>query len=317
MGSVVVQGAAGELQGLRERVKETAIHSKAPNTLRAYRADWKLFEAWCGGKGLGTLPASPDTVSMYLMEISDVLKVSSIRRRLASISQAHQMAGVENPAGANLVRMTVQGIARANGSAPHQKKPTYTRDLQSMVEALPDNPIGVRDRALLLLGFAGAFRRSELVALDVEDLEFVDEGMVACVRRSKTDQEGQGLKKGIYKGRNGLCPVNAVNAWLTAAGITSGAIFRYVDKGGHVHADRLSDRAVAETIKKRAKAVGLDPMLYSGHSLRAGCATVAAGAGAQDREIMKMTGHRSSAMVQRYVREASLFKGNVSGLLGL
>lgn len=306
-----------ELQDLVQQVYEYVKHSKADNTQRAIATDWSNFIGWCGAKGLSPLPAAPETVSIYLADMAARYKVATIRRHLSTISQAHEAAEVTNPLHSALVKATMKGIKNTNGTAQTQKKATRTTDLRAIVEALPDNLAGKRDKALLLIGFAGAFRRSELVGLNVEDLEFRTEGLVVTLRRSKTDQEGQGTQKAIRHGRQGLCPVEALQEWLESAGITSGPIFRRVDKGGNVYSDALSDKAVALIIKKKVKAVGLNPADYSGHSLRAGCATEAAAAGAHDRDIMRQTGHKSVGMVQRYVREANIFKNNVTANLGL
>jgi integrase len=187
-----------------------------------------------------------------------------------------------------------------------------------MVTSLPDNLLGIRDRALLLIGFAGGFRRSELVALNVEDLEFKREGLVVTIRKSKTDQEGIGRKIGIPYGSNcDTCPVRSLQLWLEEGAITEGSVFRSVNRHGHVQEGCLSDKAVALVVKRCAESAGLDSSKYSGHSLRAGMATSAAMNGASERQIMKQTGHRSEAMVRRYIREGSLFNDNVSGNLGL
>jgi len=187
-----------------------------------------------------------------------------------------------------------------------------------MVEGAPDRLLGLRDRALLLLGFSGAFRRSELVALDVEDLEFTGDGLVVTQRRGKTDQEGVGRKIGIpFGGNPDTCPVRAVRKWLDAAAVMSGPVFRSVNRHGHVQPGRLSDKAVAIVVKRHAPAAGLDPLRYAGHSLRAGLATAAAAAGASERSIMNQTGHRSVPMVRKYIRDGQLFRENAAATVGL
>lgn len=191
-------------------------------------------------------------------------------------------------------------------------------DLQRLVAALPDSLSGSRDRLLLLVGFAGAFRRSELVALDLEDITITPDGLEVLVRRSKTDQEGTGTVKGIPFGSNPrTCPVRAFRAWIERSGITTRTLFRHVDRHGCLHAHRLSGHAIARIIKRLAKVAGLDPVQFSGHSLRAGLATAAARAGKADRTIMRQTGHRSRAMLDRYVRDADLFTDNAAAGIGL
>jgi integrase len=249
--------------------------------------------------------------------MADHHKASTIQRRLSAVSQVHQVKGFESPTKNEVVRSVLKGIRRTIGTAPNEKAPLVAADIREMVAGLPDKLIGTRDRALLLLGFAGAFRRSELVGLNVDDLTFTDDGMVVMLRRSKTDQEGQGRKVGIPSlPTSDACPVRAVRAWLGASGITEGPVFRSVACGGRLQAKRLSDNAVAEVVKRRLPA-GRDAARFAGHSLRAGFVTSAANGGASIKAIMRQTGHRSLETVMRYMREASLFKGNALGATGL
>ncbi|MFB3779045.1 MAG: site-specific integrase [Bryobacteraceae bacterium] len=311
-------GAVGPLAPVEAAAREYIRQAKAANTVRAYDSDWKHFTAWCEEHGRQALPAAPGTVALYLSALAGTHKASSITRRLSAISQAHQMAGGEAPAAAAEVRTVLAGIRRAKGTAPRTKAPTLTDDIRRMVAALPAGLLGVRDRALLLLGFAGAFRRSELVGLDVSDLEFTTEGLVVSLRHSKTDQEGAGRKVGIPLGSNpGTCPVHALRDWLKVSGIAEGPVFRCVNRHGHVQLGRLSGYAVALVVKRRASAVDLDAARYAGHSLRAGLATSAAIAGASERSIMAQTGHRSVGMVRRYIRDGSLFRENAAARAGL
>jgi integrase len=234
-----------------------------------------------------------------------------------AINREHRVANLpplgDNPA----LREVLTGIRRTHGTAPRQVSAILTDDLRAMLAATPDSLRGQRNRALLLLGFAGAFRRSELVALNVEDLEFQRNGVVVTLRRSKTDQEGESRRVGVPYGSTELtCPVRALQSWLELADITKGAVFRAVDRHGNL-GNRLGDHAVARLVKEHAALVGLDPARYAGHSLRAGLATSAADGGASDRAIMRQTGHRSSAMVNRYVREGRLFRDNAALLAGL
>ncbi len=290
----------------------------APNTRRAYRSDWTDFVAWCERYDLTALPATPETVARYLSALAAVAKVSTVGRRLTAIAKAHRTAGHDSPTKSEVVHLTMRGIRRTHGIAPTQKAPTLLVDLRAMVAALPETPLGTRDRALLLLGFAGAFRRSELVSLDVADLAFGERGLTVTVRRAKGDQEGAGTIKGIPFGRHGLtCPVTAVRDWLDMSGITDGPVFRPINRHGQIRSARLGDKAVALVVKRAAAAVGLDPDKYAGHSLRAGLATAAAAAGAQERDIMRQTGHRSVQMVRRYIRDGELFHDNAAAIAGL
>jgi site-specific recombinase XerD len=298
--------------------REFIDQAKAPNTVRAYRSDWRDFSEWCEARGLDALPAAAQTVVLYLSELAGRRKTATITRRLSAISQAHQMAGLASPAGAAAVRAVMAGIRRAKGTAPDAKAPALTEDIRAMVAALPGDLLGVRDRALLLVGFAGAFRRSELVGLDARDAEVTRDGLVVTLRRSKTDQEGQGRKVGIPYGSDpATCPVRAFQAWLEASGITEGAVFRPITRHGRMQPGRLSANAVASVVKRYAAAAGLDPARYAGHSLRAGLATAAAIGGASERAIMAQTGHKSVNMVRRYIRDGSLFRENAAAKVGL
>jgi integrase len=210
------------------------------------------------------------------------------------------------------------GIRRANGTAPSAKTPTLTYDIRAMVSTLPDGLLGIRDRALLLVGFAGAFRRSELIAIDCADVDITRDGLVVMLRRSKTDQEGAGRKVAIPFGSNpDTCPVRALESWLKASMISEGAIFRHVNRHGHLQPGRLSSYAVALVVKRTAAAAGLDPAKYAGHSLRSALATSAAIGGTSERSIMAQTGHRSVNMVRRYIRDGNLFRENAAGKVGL
>jgi integrase len=245
---------------------------------------------------------------------------ATMTRRLTAITKAHQIAGYPSPATMQqpAVSETLKGIRRTLGTAQKTKAPLLTADVRRMVESLPNNLAGCRDRALLLLGFAGGFRRSELAALDTEDVTTKDDGLVVRLRRSKTDPEGQGRDVGIPYGSNpSTCPVRTVYAWKTAAGISEGALFRGIDRHGHLGAVRLHKDSIGLIVKRAAEAAGLDPALYAGHSLRAGLATQSYLNGAGELAIMRQTGHRSLAMLRRYIRDGSLFRDNAGGKLGL
>jgi integrase len=267
---------------------------------------------------MAPLPATPEAVAAYIAGCAGHLKVGSIQRRLNAIAEAHKAIGLDSPTHAPIVVNTMKGIRRTKGNSPIQKAPTLTEDIRDMVEASDAGMIGARDRALILLGFAGAFRRSELIGLDVEDCTFSKDGLTVTLRRSKTDQQGAGRKIGIPYGSNPeTCPVRTMQGWLEAATIVSGPLFRALNRHGQVHPGRLSGIDVARVVKKLASRAGLDAGKYAGHSLRAGHATSAAIAGASERSIMNQTGHRSVQMVRRYIRDGSLFRENSAGKLGL
>lgn len=303
------------------RARSFARHSRAQNTWHAYGSDWTAFVTWCEARGEQTLPAAPATVVRYVTSLAERYKVSTIQRRLAAISAAHELAGHPSPARHEDLRLVMKGIRREKGVAPQQKAPVMTHDLRRMIATVDlGRLIGLRDRALLLVGFAGAFRRSELVSLNVGDVQFSRDGLVVTLRQSKTDQEKQGTQKGLPYGSNPLtCPVRALEDWLRAAGLEGRPdrpLFLGITRHGHL-LDRLSDRGVARVVQRCAQAAGLDPAQYAGHSLRAGMATSAAEAGASDSLIAEQTGHRSMEVLRRYIRRGKLFTRNAASVLGL
>jgi integrase len=304
---------------LVEAAKEYIAAAKAPSTRHAYRRDWERFDRWCHERGITSMPAPPEAVALHLADLArGGRKPATIARALAGITEAHRAAGHASPRSAAAVRETVRGIKRTHGTAQRQVAPILVDDLRAMVGALPDNLLGVRDRALLLLGFAGAFRRSELVGLDINDIAFTRDGLEINLRRSKTDQDGHGRKIGVAFGSAPTtCPVRALKDWLDAARITSGPVLRGVDRHGHVADGPLGAQSVARVVKRATEAAGLDPSKVSGHSLRAGLATSAAKARKSERSIMRQTGHRSTAMVRKYVRIAELFEDNATTGIGL
>lgn len=303
---------------LTDQVREYIRASEAENTLRGYQSDWRDFCGWCETQTVSPLPSTPETVASYIAECAGRLTVGSIQRRLNAITEAHRAVGLDSPTHTAIVRNCMKGIRRMKGTAPVQKAPALTDDIRAMIPATDSGLIGVRDRALVLLGFAGAFRRSELVALDVQDCSFGKDGLTVTLRRSKTDQAGEGRKIGIPHGSNPeTCPVRTVQGWIESATIIAGPLFRSINRHGQVQASRLSSNDVARVVKKLAERAGLNPANYAGHSLRAGHATSAAIAGASERSIRNQTGHRSVQMVRRYIRDGNLFRENSGGKLGL
>jgi len=276
--------------------------SKTLNTLRAYKSDYKDFAAFCFKNGFKSLPSEPKIITLYLTHLAKTSKFSTLKRRLASISVVHKLSGhyidIKHP----VITENLMGIKRILGSYQKAKKPLLINDLKLIIESVDkekNETYRFKNRALILIGFAGGFRRSELVAVLIEDLDFVPEGVKIFVKRSKTDQSGEGMTKGIpYFTNPEYCPVISLKQWIEKSGIKSGKIFD------------ISDKSVALTIKKYAGQAGLDPNKYSGHSLRSGFATSTAELGAEERSIMAMTGHKTSQMVRRYIKEANLFKNN-------
>lgn len=301
--------------------------SKADATVRAYSSDARAFEAWCRGYGFRSLPASPEAVAAFLVgEAEAGRSASTIGRRCAAISYAHRLAKAADPTADEEVKAAMKGIRRRVGTAPDQKAAATVEILSAMLMRIPaDTLAGKRDRALLALGFAGAFRRSELVALDVADLSEHPDGLRVLVRRSKTDQEGGGIEKAIPHGRF-VRPVALLREWLDAARITEGPLFRPVSRSGRVRSvssnapggtepstPRLTTQAVADIMKKHVEAAGLDPAAFGAHSLRAGFVTSGAERGADLAKIMEVSGHKDPRTVLKYIRRANAFKDHAGG----
>ena len=304
-----------DLKILHEATLENLKSSKANNTLRAYKSDFKDFGAFCYKHGLSSLPTEPKIVSLYLTHLSKNSKISTLRRRLVSISMVHKLKGhyldTKNP----IIVENLMGIRRVKGSIQKGKKPILINHLKLIINSINEqnsNEIKkLRDKALILIGFGGGFRRTELVSIDYEDLEFVPEGLKITVRKSKTDQFGEGMIKGIpYFNDKNYCPVINLREWLEISNIKSGPVFRRFLKGSVLTEKRLTDQSVVLLIKEYLRLARIENKNYSGHSLRSGFATVAADSGADERSIMAMTGHKTTQMVRRYIREANLFKNN-------
>jgi site-specific recombinase XerD len=285
----------------------------APATLKAYRTDARLFADWCQARGVSAMPAAPETVATYLSAIAtEGAKFSTVRRRVAAIAFLHESADRETPTSSRLVKATLAGIRRTIGVAPVKKSPATVGRVVEMIRLCPTTLPGLRDRAMLLLGFAGAFRRSELVALRVEDVREVDGGLRVVIRRSKTDQDGAGQEIAIARG-DVHCPVIALKTWLQAAEITGGFVFRPFARGGRVLDRPLSDRAVANRVKAYATRAGFVAADFSGHSLRAGAVTTAAESGAALLKMAELSRHKSLDVLRGYVRSADLFKNHALG----
>jgi integrase len=306
------------LRRIADQASEFVNQSKARNTVRAYQADWSHFESWCREHGQVSLPALAETVALYVSDLASSHKPATITRRISAISQAHQIAGLETPTKTAKVRLVLAGIRRSKGTSQTAKTPVLVEDLRRMISQLPEGLLGVRDRSLLLIGFSGAFRRSELVALNMNDIAFTRDGLVVTIQRSKTDQDGEGRKIGIPYGSNpATCPIRSLQDWIERSRIAEGPLFRPINRHGKMTDIRLSGAAVADVVKRYIKAAGLDASGFAGHSLRSGLATSAAIAGASERAIMNQTGHRSLNMVRRYIRDGSLFRENAVAVLGL
>jgi site-specific recombinase XerD len=303
---------------ITDKAKEYIAQSKASNTVKSYRADWKDFTNYCNTVGCQSLPANEVTIVNYIAVLADNHKASTIQRKVSAISQAHKAAGFDTPTQTFAVKAIMAGIRRNKGTMADKKQAAVIDDIRMMVNTLDDRLISIRDRALLLIGFAGAFRRSELAGLTMDNIEFNRNGVTITLVHSKTDQEGAGYKKGIPYGSNpATCPVRALQDWLEAANITEGAIFRSMNRHGQVQDSAMSDKAVALIVKRTAEAAGLDSSKYSGHSLRSGFITTAAANGTNERNIMKQSGHKSIAVMRGYIHDATLYNDNAAANVGL
>ena len=303
-----------DIKSLELETLKNLKNSKSANTIRAYKADFKDFSAFCVKNGLSSMPTEPKILSLYLTHLSASSKFSTLKRRIASISVIHKMKGHYLDTKHPIIMENLHGIKRVKGSHQKAKKPLLINDLKLIINVIDEylNYCGlpeleglkhirnkIRDKAIILVGFSGGFRRSELVNIDYDDIEFVSEGVKIFIKRSKTDQSGEGMIKAIpYFDNKTFCPVLALKQWIDNCKIKSGKIFD------------ISDKSVALIIKKYASLAGLDANKYGGHSLRSGFATSAAESGAEERNIMAMTGHKTTQMVRRYIKEANLFKNN-------
>jgi len=305
-----------DIKALQEETLLNLQSSKANNTVRAYKSDFNDFGLFCAQNGFKSLPTEPKIVSLYLTHLSTRdIKMSTLKRRLVSIGVIHKLKGHYLDTKHPIIIENMMGIKRRKGSAQKGKKPLLINNLKLIINVIDEyNNEDIkkfRDRSIILIGFSGGFRRNEIVSLDYDDLDFVTEGLKINLKRSKTDQFGEGSVKGLPYFDNALyCPVLSLKNWIEISNINSGPLFRRFSKGSKLSNNRLTDQTVALLIKKYLKLANIDSKNYSGHSLRSGFATTAAESGAEERSIMAMTGHKSTEMVRRYIKEANLFKNN-------
>ena len=305
-----------DLKTIQEETLLNLKASKATNTIIAYKSDFHDFGLFCVKNGFDSLPSNPKTVSLYLTYLStNNIKISTIKRRLVSIGVVHKTKGFYLDTKHPAIMENLFGIKRRKGVKQKGKKPLLISNLKQIINVIDEVNTSKekisRDKAIILLGFGGGFRRNELISLDYHDLEFVDEGLKINIKKSKTDQYGEGIIKALpYFDNSRYCPVRSIQNWLKLSKIKDNALFRKFYKGMKLSNNRLSDQSVALLIKYYLEKAGIDSSDYSGHSLRSGFATTAAEAGAEERSIMNMTGHKSTEMVRRYIKEANLFKNN-------
>ena len=305
-----------DIKALQEETLLNLQSSKAKNTIRAYKSDFNDFGLFCAQNGFKSLPSEAKIISLYLTQLSTKeVKISTIKRRLVSIGVIHRLKGHYLDTKHPSIIENIMGIKRRKGSIQKGKKPLLINNLKMLINVIDEQKIEgikkLRDRSIILIGFSGGFRRNELVSLDYEDLDFVEEGLKINLRKSKTDQFGEGFVKALPYFDNSLyCPVNSLQKWLEISKINSGPLFRRFTKGSKLSENRLTDQTVAVLIKEYLMLAGIDSRNYSGHSLRSGFATSAAEFGVEERSIMAMTGHKSTEMVRRYIKEANLFKNN-------
>ena len=305
-----------DLKTLQEETLLNLKNSKANNTIRAYKSDFNDFRLFCAQSGFKSLPSEPKIISLYLTHLSTKdVKMSTLKRRLVSIGVIHKLQGHYLDTKHPSIIENIMGIKRRKGSFQKGKKPLLINDLKLLIDVIDkvnnEKIMRIRDRSIILIGFSGGFRRNEIVSLDFDDLDFVSEGLKINLKRSKTDQFGEGSVKGLpYFDNSQYCPVLSVKKWIEISNIESGPLFRRFSKGSKLTDNRLTDQTVALLLKKYLKLAGIESKNYSGHSLRSGFATSAAESGAEERSIMAMTGHKSTEMVRRYIKEANLFKNN-------
>ena len=305
-----------DIKALKEETLINLKNSKSYNTIRAYKSDFKDFELFCIKNGFKSMPSDSKIVSLYLTYLStNEVKMSTLKRRLVSIGVIHRLKGHYLDTKHPSIIENIMGIKRRKGSIQKGKKPILINHLKSMINVIDEQKIEdikkFRDKSIILVGFGGGFRRTELISIDHEDLEFVPEGLKITIKRSKTDQFGEGMIKGLpYFTNETYCPIVNLKKWLEISKIKSGPIFRRFSKGLSLTEKRLTDQSVVLLMKEYLNLAGIENKNFAGHSLRSGFATVAAESGADERSIMAMTGHKTTQMVRRYIREANIFKNN-------
>jgi len=305
-----------DIKALQEETLLNLQNSKANNTVRAYKSDFKDFELFCLQNGFKSLPSEPKIVSLYLTNLSTKnAKMTTLKRRIVSIGIIHKLKGHYLDTKHPSIIENILGIKRRKGSIQNRKKPILISSLKKIINVIDhqkkEEIKKLRDRTIILIGFSGGFRRNEIVSLDYDDLDFVPEGVKINLKKSKTDQFGEGFTKALpYFDNSQYCPVMTLKKWIEISKIISGPLFRRFIKGSKLSDNRLTDQTVALLIKEYLNLAGIDSKNYSGHSLRSGFATSAAESGAEERNIMAMTGHKSTEMVRRYIKEANLFKNN-------
>ena len=305
-----------DIKALQQETLLNLKNSKANNTIRAYKSDFHDFALFCAKNSFKSLPSVPKIVSLYLTNLSTKdIKMSTLKRRLVSIGVIHKLKGHYLDTKHPSIIENLMGIKRRKGSKQKGKKPILINNLKQIINVIDEQKKEeikiLRDRSIILIGFSGGFRRNEIVSLDYDDLDFVTEGLKINLKRSKTDQFGEGSVKGLpYLDNSKYCPVISIKKWIEISKIKTGPLFRRFKKGSNLSEYRLTDQTVALLIKEYLKLAGIDNKNYSGHSLRSGFATSAAESGAEERSIMAMTGHKSPEMVRRYIKEANIFKNN-------
>jgi site-specific recombinase XerD len=298
------------LQNKIDRARERQKNARSQNTRKSYESDWKQFVSWCQDNQVPFLPSNPAVVILYIDDLAEAgKKVSTIKRHITSISQTHQDNGFETPTQHNTVRLHIQALENEFGTRPRQKQAATASIIKKFCDHLPNNLKGLRDRAILQVGFAGALRRSEIAALNVEDIEFHEEGFTIFIPKSKTDQRGDGSLIGIEFGEYPYCPVRTLKQWLNQSGINSGAVFRRMDKASRI-LERITDKSIERVVKDAAERAGFNKNDFAGHSLRRGFITTAKRNGMDEYDIMQHTRHESIATMRRYIDKSDVFKNN-------
>jgi integrase len=304
------------LQTIDEKAKQYMEKSLSNKTIKVYQQVWRDFKDWCQQHDLPSLPASPETIVRYITVLSENNKPATIKKKMAAISQAHKTLGFPSPVENELIRRTFRGIQKELGTKQTRKSPLLLEDLQEILEVVPDTKVGLRDRTVLIIGFVGAFRRSELATIRVEDLERTREGIIVHINGSKTDALSEGQQVSLPYGSNPTtCPIRTLERWLEVANITEGFIFPSFDPRSQ--SGYINEKTIASIVKKYCKKIGLNPDLYSGHSTRAGFVTTSALKGIPERQIQRQTRHKNTSTLQKYIRPTKQFSDNAVVKLGL